>query len=200
MRSACQPSGHAEPTNDSDAHQLQLVGGGIRPIPEPANPYRLLLQRQRRKRPARRSLGSTAASQRCWTARCSFASGVETAIAESVHRAAAPGATYYVLVFAEGAFPTSWTKPNEVDEDEWRTAVSTYWEFDETSAGVHSREDVGRDPRCAVPDAERRHRQEGPDEDAGPSCSPRTRGVLGLPRRGPAAGDPLLASRRTGPR
>ncbi len=44
----------------------------------------------------------------------------------SVHRAAAPGATYYVLVFAEGAFPDELdTKPNEVDEDELRTAVST---------------------------------------------------------------------------
>ena len=32
---------------------------------------------------------------------------------------------------------------------------------------VHSREDVGRDPRCAVPDAEP-YRGEGPDEDAGP--------------------------------
>ena len=41
----------------------------------------------------------------------------------SVHRAAAPGATYYVLVFAKSARLD--TKPNEVDEDELRTAVST---------------------------------------------------------------------------
>ncbi len=50
----------------------------------------------------------------------------------SVHRAAAPGATYYVLVFAKGAFPAELeTKPNEVDEDELRAAVSRYWEIDE---------------------------------------------------------------------
>ena len=37
----------------------------------------------------------------------------------SVHQAAAPGAGYFVLVFAKGAFPDEWeTKPNEVDEDE----------------------------------------------------------------------------------
>jgi SAM-dependent methyltransferase len=50
----------------------------------------------------------------------------------SVHRSAAPGASYYVLVFAKGAFPAEWeTKPNEVDEDELRAAVSKYWEIDE---------------------------------------------------------------------
>jgi SAM-dependent methyltransferase len=50
----------------------------------------------------------------------------------SVHRAAAPGASYYVLVFAKGAFPAEWeTKPNEVDEDELRAAVSKHWEIDE---------------------------------------------------------------------
>jgi SAM-dependent methyltransferase len=50
----------------------------------------------------------------------------------SIHRAAAPGAGYFVLVFAKGAFPTEMeTKPNEVDEDELRTAVSKYWEIDE---------------------------------------------------------------------
>ena len=50
----------------------------------------------------------------------------------SIHRAAAPGASYYVLVFAKGAFPAEWeTKPNEVDEDELRSAVSKYWEIDE---------------------------------------------------------------------
>jgi SAM-dependent methyltransferase len=37
----------------------------------------------------------------------------------SIHRAAAPGARYYVLVFAKGAFPAdAEAKPNEVDEDE----------------------------------------------------------------------------------
>lgn len=50
----------------------------------------------------------------------------------SVHRAAAPGANYYVLVFAKGAFPAEApVKPNEVDEDELRAAVSKYWEIDE---------------------------------------------------------------------
>ena len=50
----------------------------------------------------------------------------------SIHRAAAPGATYYVLVFAKGAFPAEMgVGPNEVDEDELRAAVSKYWEIDE---------------------------------------------------------------------
>ncbi|BBX75805.1 class I SAM-dependent methyltransferase [Mycobacterium shinjukuense] len=50
----------------------------------------------------------------------------------SVHRAAAPGASYFVLVFARGAFPAELEiKPNEVDEDELRAAVSKYWEVDE---------------------------------------------------------------------
>lgn len=51
---------------------------------------------------------------------------------KSIHRASAPGAHYYVLVFAKGAFPVEVdTKPNEVDEDELRAAVSRYWEVDE---------------------------------------------------------------------
>lgn len=51
---------------------------------------------------------------------------------KSVHAAAAPGASYYVLVFAKGAFPPELeTKPNEVDEGELRTAVSKCWEIDE---------------------------------------------------------------------
>ncbi len=50
----------------------------------------------------------------------------------SVHRSAALGASYYVLVFAKGAFPAEMEpKPNEVDEDELRAAVSKYWEIDE---------------------------------------------------------------------
>ncbi|OBF74632.1 SAM-dependent methyltransferase [Mycobacterium sp. 852002-51613_SCH5001154] len=50
----------------------------------------------------------------------------------SIHRAAAPGATLFVLVFAKGAFPAEMEpKPNEVDEDELRAAVSKYWEVDE---------------------------------------------------------------------
>ncbi|MBW0015529.1 class I SAM-dependent methyltransferase [Mycobacterium sp.] len=50
----------------------------------------------------------------------------------SVHRAAAPGARYYVLVFAKGAFPAEMDpKPNQVDENELREAVSKYWTVDE---------------------------------------------------------------------
>jgi SAM-dependent methyltransferase len=50
----------------------------------------------------------------------------------AVHRAAAPEAGFYVLVFAKGAFPAEWeVKPNEVDEDELRAAVSKYFQVDE---------------------------------------------------------------------
>ena len=59
---------------------------------------------------------------------------------QSVHRAAADGAGYFVLVFAKGAFPAEWeTKPNEVDEDELRAAVSKYWQIDEIRpAHIHA--------------------------------------------------------------
>lgn len=58
----------------------------------------------------------------------------------AIHRAAAPGAGYFVLVFAKGAFPEEWeTKPNEVDEDELRAAVGRYWEIDEVRpAYIHA--------------------------------------------------------------
>jgi SAM-dependent methyltransferase len=58
----------------------------------------------------------------------------------SVHKAAAPGASYFVLVFAKGAFPAALeTKPNEVDEDELRATVSKYWEIDEIRpAAIHA--------------------------------------------------------------
>src|SRR6476659_7779981 len=60
----------------------------------------------------------------------------------SVHRAAAPGAAYFVLVFAKGAFPSEMengTKPNEVTEAELRDAVSKYWEIDEIRpAAIHA--------------------------------------------------------------
>jgi SAM-dependent methyltransferase len=56
---------------------------------------------------------------------------------QSVHRAAAPGASYFILVFAKGAFPAELeTKPNEVDENELREAVSKYWEIDEIRAAA----------------------------------------------------------------
>jgi SAM-dependent methyltransferase len=58
---------------------------------------------------------------------------------QAVHRAAAPGADYFVLVFAKGAFPADMpVKPNEVDEDELRAAVGKYWKIDEIRpAAVH---------------------------------------------------------------
>jgi SAM-dependent methyltransferase len=57
----------------------------------------------------------------------------------SVHRAAAPGASYYILVFAKGAFPEGFPGPNEVTEDELRAAVSKYWEVDEIRpASIHA--------------------------------------------------------------
>jgi len=50
----------------------------------------------------------------------------------SVHRAAAPGASYYILVFATGAFPADADfGPHVVTEDELRQAVSKYWDIDE---------------------------------------------------------------------
>ncbi|MBS9535448.1 class I SAM-dependent methyltransferase [Mycobacterium sp. M1] len=50
----------------------------------------------------------------------------------AMQRAAAPGAHYYVLVFAKGAFPTDLeAKPNEVDEAELRAAVGQYFAIDE---------------------------------------------------------------------
>jgi SAM-dependent methyltransferase len=58
----------------------------------------------------------------------------------SVHRAAAPGANYYVLVFANGAFPPEAEQaPNTVDEDELRKAVSRHWQIDEVRpAFIHA--------------------------------------------------------------
>lgn len=50
----------------------------------------------------------------------------------SIHRAAAPGARYFALVFAKEAFPADREQgPNPVDEEELRTAVSQYWEVDD---------------------------------------------------------------------
>jgi SAM-dependent methyltransferase len=59
----------------------------------------------------------------------------------AVHQAAADGAGYFVLVFAKGAFPAEMEpKPNEVDEDELRAAVSKYWEIDEIRpAAIHAK-------------------------------------------------------------
>lgn len=58
----------------------------------------------------------------------------------SVHQAAAPGANYYVLVFANGSFPPEAEQgPNTVDEDELRDAVSKYWQIDDIKpAFIHA--------------------------------------------------------------
>lgn len=71
----------------------------------------------------------------------------------SVYRAAAPGASYYVLVFAKGAFPADVeTKPNEVDEDELCSAVSKYWEIDGIRpAYIHARMDQAVGPEMQMP-------------------------------------------------
>lgn len=71
----------------------------------------------------------------------------------SVHRAAAPGAVYFVLVFAKGAFPAEMAaKPNEVDEDELRAAVGKYWEIDEIRpAYIHANIPHAADAPFAMP-------------------------------------------------
>lgn len=75
----------------------------------------------------------------------------------SIHRAAAPGAGYFVLVFAKGAFPTEMeTKPNEVDEDELRAAVSKYWEIDEIRpAFIHANIPQGSNAPFEMPPHDR---------------------------------------------
>lgn len=72
----------------------------------------------------------------------------------SVHRAAAPGANYYVLVFAKGAFPPEAEQgPNTVDDYELRAAVSKYWEIDEIRpAFIHSNTPVVPDAPFQMPD------------------------------------------------
>ncbi len=67
----------------------------------------------------------------------------------SVLRAAAPGARYFVLVFAKGAFPAEWdAKPNEVDEYELRTTVDKYWDINDIRpAHIHAK-------IPAIPDAD----------------------------------------------
>lgn len=49
----------------------------------------------------------------------------------AVYRAAAPGADYYILVFAKGAYPAEMTtKPNEVDAYELQAAVGRYFDIE----------------------------------------------------------------------
>jgi SAM-dependent methyltransferase len=51
----------------------------------------------------------------------------------AIHRAAAPGASLFVLAFSTGAFPPNreLPGPNPFTEDELREAVSKSWEIDE---------------------------------------------------------------------
>jgi SAM-dependent methyltransferase len=72
---------------------------------------------------------------------------------QSAFRSAAPGAVYYVLVFAKGAFPAELQqKPNEVDEAELRDAVGRYWEIDEIRpAFIHANVPSGPDAPFQLP-------------------------------------------------
>jgi SAM-dependent methyltransferase len=72
---------------------------------------------------------------------------------QSVFRAAAPGASYFILVFADGAFPAELEqKPNEVTEDELREAVGRYWEIDEIRpAFIHANMPTGPDAPFQLP-------------------------------------------------
>ena len=74
---------------------------------------------------------------------------------QAVFRAAAPGATYYVLVFAKDAFPAEMeTKPHGVDEDELRAAVGRYWSIDEIRpAFIHA--NMPDTPEFSLPDHQR---------------------------------------------
>ena len=75
----------------------------------------------------------------------------------AVSNAAAPGAVYYVLVFAKGAFPADMetaTKPNEVDEEDLRAIVSKYWVIDEIlPAFIHA--NPPQIPGVTIPSHER---------------------------------------------
>lgn len=56
---------------------------------------------------------------------------------QSIVRAAAPGASYFVLVFDRAGVPNG--PPNAVTEDELRDAVAKYWEIDEIRpARIHA--------------------------------------------------------------
>ena len=72
----------------------------------------------------------------------------------SIHRAAAPGAKLFVLVFAKGAFPPNLeAKPNEVDEGELRSAVSKHFVIDDIRpAYIHAHQpEIPDIPAAATP-------------------------------------------------
>lgn len=74
---------------------------------------------------------------------------------ESVARAAAPGASYYVLVFAEGAFPEG-EGPNAVTEDELRETVSEFWSVDSIRpAFIHALQAAPEGSNLQIDDAGR---------------------------------------------
>ena len=58
---------------------------------------------------------------------------------QSIVRAAAPGASYFVLVFDAAGMPTTDGGAHPVTEDELRDVVSKYWEIDEIRpARIHA--------------------------------------------------------------
>jgi SAM-dependent methyltransferase len=58
---------------------------------------------------------------------------------QSIVRAAAPGASYFVLVFDAAGMPKTDDGPNPVTEDELRDVVGRYWEIDEIKpARIHA--------------------------------------------------------------
>jgi len=76
---------------------------------------------------------------------------------QSAHRAAAPGASFYILVFAKGAFPPEAEfGPNTVTEDELREAVAKHWEIDEIRpAFIHANAMVIPDAPFEMPTFEK---------------------------------------------
>ena len=76
---------------------------------------------------------------------------------QAVFRSAAPGASYYILVFAEGAFPAELeTKPNEVDETQLRETVGRYWTIDEIRpAFIHANVPETPDGEISMPPHDR---------------------------------------------
>ncbi len=76
---------------------------------------------------------------------------------QAVFRAAAPGATYYILVFASGAFPPGLdATPNAVDEAELREVVGRYWSIDEVRpAFIHAHVPPNVEGPSAMPPHER---------------------------------------------
>src|SRR6185312_492882 len=58
---------------------------------------------------------------------------------QSIVRAAAPGASYFVLVFEAAGMPKTDDGPNPVTEDELRDVVGKYWEIEEIKpARIHA--------------------------------------------------------------